>query len=441
MKSIRFFLVITTLSTLTLVIFLSALNGYQKSIAKAEALFDMELINKAHLLAMTFHGFKKKPITLKKELNTDHFIFQIWHKKKLLQTSTARLKKPISPFISGFSEKNFLNYRWRVYSYYSDQLKVWILTAERVDIRYILAEQIILKVIIPVIVIIPLLGLLIWGIISYGLRPLNELAKALTVKQMSDLSPLILTQQPLEIIPLTQAINHLLKRLENAFQREKNFTSDAAHELRTPLSAIKIHLYNLSQQMPENLHFKQLQMAVERMEHLVEQILDLNRTSSEQARNQFITLDLYQISQDMIARDYIQFDKKQLQISLLGDSAPFKGDLFAIELLIQNLLSNAAKYTPCKGTILVTIENHQNQVSFKIEDSGIGVKASEYTRLFDRFYRVKGDCHPTEISGCGLGLAIVKQIALLHQADIILDQSPSLKGFLIQINFKKGINL
>ncbi len=453
MKSIRNFLITVILSTITLVVFLSALNGYRDSMSKAEELFDMALVDKANLLSIVFSLFNRNEQyqALKKSeiinlmqarhpeiKGNDVFLFQIWQENNLLLRSLQTPEQPICDFKSGFQTKNIAGHRWRAYGVYNDKANLWILTAERIDIRYVLAENIILETILPVIIMLPLLGVLIWILISYGLLPLRKLAHALGNKKADDLSPLPIEQQPVELVQVVNSTNDLLQRLKDSFVREKRFASDAAHELRTPISAIKVHLHNLSHILPKDNHsFKQLNNSVNRMGHLVEQILNLNRTSSDQYISKFTEVDLYHIAQEVIAREYTQFADKTLQIELEGESIKINGDPFALDVLLQNLLSNACKYSREGDFVRVAINTRIESVELKVEDSGPGVPENQYGRLFDRFYRLHGDRHNSGTTGCGLGLAIVQQIAELHHAGIALGHSAFSTGLSVRVIFNR----
>jgi len=452
MKSIKFFLIIIILSTITLISFISVMHGYQDSIKKAEQLFDSELINKAHLLSLSLlknsqyvpdNNIRLTPETISFETDKNtQFAFQVWENKQLILQSKQLIGMPLDKFKPGLQNMNFSNHRWRVYHYFYAPSGRTIIAAERIDVRYLLAENIILETIIPMVVMLPVLALIIGAIISYGLLPLRQLSKTLLNKRIEDLSPISIKKQPVELIQVVQSINELLARLQSAFLREKHFASDAAHELRTPISVLKIHLHNLSHDIAENNHsYKQLHLSVERMEHLVEQILNLNRTSVEQYNRDFKALDLYSLTQELIAREYSLFEQKNQQIELDGTHIIVTGDNFALDILIQNLLSNAGKYTQNGGSILISVSETliegQSFIQLCVHDSGPGVPEAQYERLFDRFYRLNGDQHDSGTSGCGLGLAIVKQIVELHHATISFNQSPVLKGLLVTVLFTK----
>ncbi len=446
MKSIRAFLTLVILSSLTLMIFLSALNGYRDSMAKAEQLFDSELIDKARLLSLSFStqtiNTQSNQSLVQHKISAitenDVFAFQVWHKNTLLLKSAFLPDTAIANFKTGFQDNNVLHRRWRIYGLYNKTNNLWILTAERMDLRYILAENIIMGTILPVVIMVPILGLMIWIIVSYGLLPLRKLSSALSDKRADDLSSLAVEKQPIELTQVVISINDLFRRLKVSFLREKRFASDAAHELRTPISAIKIHLHNLSKVIAEDdQSFSQLKQAVDRMGHLIEQILNLNRTSPEQYSKKFTTIDVYELAQNIVVREYAQFDIKNQQIALEGEHAIVQGDVFSLDILLHNLLSNASKYTPEGGSIMVTVSGNKTQTQLQVQDSGPGVPEEKYERLFDRFYRLGGDRHASGTTGCGLGLAIVKQIADLHHAEIVLAKADNSSGLCVRIIFPK----
>jgi two-component system sensor histidine kinase QseC len=236
--------------------------------------------------------------------------------------------------------------------------------------------------------------------------------------------------------------NDLFHRLAASFDREKQFASDAAHELRTPISALKVHLHNISQDLPADNHdLIQLEAAVDRMGNLVDQILILYRTSPDQYMAQFKLLDLHQLVQEAIIIIYPDFEEKNIQLELTGKSAVMSGDRFALETLVKNLLDNACKYTPAGGQVHVSVSVEGADVKLQVEDSGPGVPAEQYHRIFDRFYRMGGDQHESGVIGCGLGLAIVKHIADLHGATVELQKSSFGTGLSVAAFFPLGSRL
>jgi two-component system sensor histidine kinase QseC len=432
-SSIRIFLIVVILSIMTLGVFISALHGYRSGIFKAQQIFDSELADTAQLLSVVREAYKPGDTAA---LETTRYLFQIWQGDTLLLRSANSPEILIAPLKSGFHDRNFDNHRWRTYSFYNELSGHWIITAERMDIRNALAENIVLESVLPVLVLLPVLAVVIWIVVGRGLAPLERLANVLGHKRADDLSPIPLKNQPVELTRLTVSANDLLRRLKASFEREKQFTANAAHELRTPVSALKIHLHNLAQELPDgDARLQALVTVTDRMGHLIEQILALHRTTNDQFIANFTNLDLYTLVQDVIVAEYPLLEEKNQHLEFRGVNSQLRGDQFALETLIQNLLGNAVKYTPEGGSILVTINDSGNAIMLRVEDSGPGIPEDQYERVFNRFQRIGGDRNASSVTGCGLGLSIVRQIVELHQAEITLGISGELGGLSASIVF------
>jgi len=439
MKSIRTYLLLALIAIITLVTFLSLLQGYQASISKAQQLFDDNLKSMAAMVANANQD-QHHHNSGTQELPPSVF-FQILASDFTLLANSKNASKPLlseyDNVESGYKYMNFNGYRWRTFILKDDYLQRWIITGERSDIRYILAENVVTASIIPIVLAIPIAAFIIWIAIGVGLKPLSDLTRQLREKQADDLSPVLMDSTPEELTSLVATTNALLQRVNDAFVREQQFSADAAHELRTPISILKVQLHNLknNEDISEEALIP-LTNGIERMGLVVEQILSLYRHSPEQASAKQSTIDLCAVVQNIIAKDYEQIAMKQQQISLLGDESCFiKGNEFALEALVQNLVANASKYTPDNGEIQVTLETIPNARRLIIEDSGPGIPEDKYKRVFERFYRVNGDRHESDVLGCGLGLSIVKHIVKLHNAEIHLQRSVQLGGLKVVIDF------
>ncbi len=429
MKSIRVFLIVATLATLVLVVFISTVQGYRASMVEAQRLFDGQLQEQAHFAASL------RTDDLSHMDRDTHAAYQLWQRvpggEPLLLAHTGNIPGVLLANLTpGFGYANFSGYRWRTYVYFPDHGNLIVVAAARDDIRFQLAESVITEAILPIALWLPLSGLLIWLIVGRGLKPLHALAQQLRGKASHDLSPIDLPRRPVELDQVVHSVNSLLSRLQGAFEREKRFAADAAHELRTPISVLKIQLHNLAQGHPEqSAQIDQLQHGVERMQHLVAQILDLHMLTPGQLSAGFVAVDLYLSAQQAIADGYSRFADKGQAVELTGggDRAPaptVAGDPFALDTLIRNLLTNAGKYSPRGACIHVDVSAGAETATLVVEDSGPGIPEGERERIFERFHRVGGDRHDSGESGCGLGLAIVRNIAELHHATIAVDRSP-----------------
>ncbi len=432
MNSIRVFLVVVILAVITLFYFIAALRGYQSSMAEAELLFDKQLLDTARLIASV--RSEKHASNISHEAN---IAFQIWNGDTLLASSRNAPTEPLAPLEPGFDYGNFDGYRWRTAAYRDLTGGNWILVAERLDLRYALAENVILASLFPALAGLPVVGVLIWLIVSGGLRPLRKLAAELQSKQAEDLSPLRIEAPKRELEQIVASCNGLLQRLETSLQREKQFASDAAHELRTPIAALKLQAYNLAQSVDrgdgEIAEFAELEFSVARLEHIVEQILDLYRSSPDRYNAAFEIIDLSGLARDVLAEMYALFDQKDQQVELIGDPSPIPGDWFALKTLLHNLLSNANKYTPRGGEILVTVAREGAHTVLTVEDSGPGIDESQREAVFERFYRIGRDAHASGESGCGLGLAIVRRLVELHRGTIRVTNSRFASGAAFRI--------
>ncbi|MFU8763110.1 MAG: sensor histidine kinase, partial [Haliea sp.] len=217
--------------------------------------------------------------------------------------------------------------------------------------------------------------------------------------------------------------------------REKHFASHAAHELRTPISALKIHLHNLEGEFGAGSSaLAHANAGVERMQHLVEQLLDLARTQPELIKANFQTMDLHALAQRVTADVWPAFEARNQSLSLTGAVVPMQGDEAMLEVLLRNLLDNAGKYTPGGGEIAVFAGLREGRIVLEVGDSGPGIPAAERERVFERFYRV-GERMRASVTGAGLGLAIVQHIVQLHAARISLGDSGLDSGLVVTVEF------
>jgi two-component system sensor histidine kinase QseC len=432
-NSIRVFLVAVILAVITLFYFVAALRGYQSSMQEAERLFDKQLLDTARLIA-TIHAEQAAD-----DLGHDaSMAFQVWRGERLLAASRNAPATGIAPREPGFDFANFSGYRWRTAAHFDGGSGNWILVADRTDLRFALAENVILESLFPTLAGLPVVGLLIWLIVSAGLRPLRALARELSSKQPADLSPLAIAAPKQELEQIVTSCNGLLQRLETSLLREKQFASDAAHELRTPISALKVQVYNLAQERSADTgSLVELERTAERLEHIVEQILDLYRSSPDQFNASFESLDLSALAREVMAEEFAAFDRKGQQLEFQGQPCTIAGDRFALTTLLRNLLSNANKYTPSGGQVLVTIDQQEDRVRLTVEDSGPGIPEDQRASIFERFYRIGRDRHPSGETGCGLGLAIVKRLVDLHRGRISITPSTFVSGSAFHVDLPR----
>lgn len=418
MSSIRRHLTLLLIASLTLVSFSAALQGYRSSMQMSSQLFDAELTS----LANSFADIEVRPNSQIFD-SAEQITVQIWQDKQLLLRSTNSPVSAIGGFATGFSEHNFAGKRWRIYSVENPAQKRWTMVAQPLKSRSELAQSMILAAMMPLIFSIPVLAIIIYFVVSRGLKPLRALSTELNNRSPRNFQAFNLADKPAELVPVLSTLNSLLTRLQSAFEREQQFAANAAHELRTPLSVLKINLHNLAKETAgKSLSIDKLQQDTDRMIHVINQILLLSRTNPEYFEAHSHDVDVLLIAQQAISDRYTAIDNKQQSIELVGQSAVISSDEFALLTLLQNLLANANKYTPELGKIRVSVTSDTQYVRIAVEDSGAGLNEDEYQKVLQRFYRsskhIKQKSH-----GSGLGLAIVKQIVELHGGTIDLRKS------------------
>ncbi|GAB3092580.1 sensor histidine kinase [Aestuariicella hydrocarbonica] len=461
MRSIRTFLVIVLLSCICLVTFLAVLHGYRSSLTEAEELLERQLVDLAQLVAV-IDSNHDKPVL---EHYSSDIWFQVWSAQLRLEFRSENAPQQrvveLNPLAGErFHRVSFQGNSWRVVlRQFNAELAapIWVVVAVREDIYAALTEGIILKSVLPIIWVLPLLGLLIWGVVSVGMHPLNRLANLLGHRKSDDLTPLNREGYPAELLVLVDSTNDLLIRLSEAFEREKRFSADAAHELRTPLAVLKVNLHNLAKN--NNLDegdYRALVSSADRIGSSIEQLLSLYRTSAQERDQALSSVDVAKIARSIVADCYAECLRKDQQIELEAETLNLVSDPIAISTLLRNLVDNAVKYTPEGGRILVTVRRASEGavgdlvagdggdisagngaviegVTVQVEDSGPGIPEDRRKRVFDRFYRLGGDQHDSTVQGSGLGLSIVEHIVRLHHGGIALGQSSALGGLCIQV--------
>jgi two-component system sensor histidine kinase QseC len=443
MYSISKQLTLLLISSLTLVVFSAAIQGYRSSTDIASQAYDDELKIIAQGLlpiatnweSLASHQDMSIPKLKGKQAPSQNveFAYQIIvNKSPVFRTKNAP-KHVIGVLQQGFSDVSFLGKRWRLFALeFADEQ--WILVAQQRKLRGLIVEEMILAAVKPIIWVMPFLALLIYLITTRSLAPLKQLSKDLQKRQSTNLSQLTISNRSTELEPVIHTLNQLFARLNSSFEREREFVSHAAHELRTPLSVMKINLHNL-QNNPDDLDtdLPKLQEDVERMIQAVNQLLMLSKTNPELLQKDTEQVDLLSVCQSVISDLYPHIEQKQQSIELLGDKQFVKSKPFLMQTLVSNLLTNAIKYSPEQGEIRVEIKQLNNDVILNIEDSGPGIPVTMRKNVLKRFYRTE-DAVSKGILGSGLGLTIVAQILATHGAKLTFSDS-SLGGLSVQIQF------
>jgi len=361
------------------------------------------------------------------------YVVQVWGAGGAL-AYLSRNGAPLPPASSGFDNVAVDGEDWRVFTLETPDRTIQV--AAPAELRSGRATAMALRILVPILATIPVYGLIIWLIVGEGLRPLNEIARAIRRRQPASLAPLPPAKLPEEIAPLVSELNALLERLREALDRQKRFTADAAHELRSPLTALQVQLDMLARaRTPEDTRgaLEALRAGMKRAARLVEQMLTMARLEpdAQLAQPASIALDalVAQVAGEL--EPLAEARRIELRLERL-ESAPLAGDAAALHALVRNLMDNAIRYTPAGGVVRLAAFAEDGSAFLAVEDTGPGIPPEERSRVFDRFYRLPG----SSAEGSGLGLAIARQVADAHGAEIALDDAPGGQGLRVTVRFK-----
>jgi two-component system sensor histidine kinase QseC len=268
------------------------------------------------------------------------------------------------------------------------------------------------------------------------LRPLDKIRKALANRDPKKLEAIRVDVTPTEIIPILSELNRLFVRVNKVLSRERRFSGDAAHELKTPLAALKTQAevaLNLHSMDQVKAKIQNIIYSTNQYVRIIEQLLLLTRIEPKQFLPNCNQLELELIVKQVVADLAPIAIDKDIDLEVIGADVPiiFMGDKTFMCILIRNLLDNAIRYTPNGGMVSISLRKTTNEITLSILDTGIGIPKDKLHRVFDRFYREKG----TGASGSGLGLSIVKEIVRLHGADIIAEPGINGVGVEMKVHF------
>ncbi|OZG71032.1 two-component sensor histidine kinase [Hahella sp. CCB-MM4] len=486
-SSIKRFLLISISALIIISGLITLVTNYAETHEQVEELFDAELAQMSRLLqsilanqlksthlnalkqALVYEDYEDS-----KEMESDeeHYqeynelghkyekklAFQVWHENGQILIHTQSAKEyEYKRMPAGFHDLKVGDSAWRTFTLHDPQLRLWIQVAQRADVRSELTQQIALQSLWPSLALIVLLVFGISWVVTRGLLPLGEVSSELKQRSADNLSTLPHDHYPEELRSLVSALNDLFTRLQKAMERERRFTADAAHELRTPLAATKVHLENAttalksledstketvenndsnrdSEREKEKEKEKEKESnsslyrrvagdsidkaltGLQRLIHMVEQLLQLSRLDQENAILEKKPVQWGDLVNEEIAavEDYAK--EKGIDIAVTDNaSSPIEGNPGMLRILLRNLLDNAIRYSPSGSQITIVLRQHQ----LIIEDQGPGIPSELREQMFERFFRGKA----TRESGSGLGLSISLQIAELHGATLTMSDA------------------
>jgi two-component system OmpR family sensor kinase len=434
MKSIRHTLLTWLLLGVSVVYAVAIQLVYFQARDEANALSDSQM---KHLVdALPVHAPQTAPRGAPQPTwREDEMVIQIWDAAGSRIYLSHELQHLPVDKESGFFNVEAEDARWRVYN--TTRGGTIVQVAQLLKTRQELVTAAAARTITPLLLLFPVLVALIWLIVVQRLASVKRAAEDVRTRELGLLSAIYDEDLPKEFRPLTRAFNELLIRLRQAMDAQGTFIADAAHELKTPLTALKLQMQIAEQAVNEEERltaFTDLKKGLQRAIHLVNQLLTLARQDPRFYHHVRERIDLTSLTRSAVGEFVPMSAAKDIDLGIKSAvPAHIMGSIESLRTLLNNLLDNAIRYTPQGGRIDVSIQSHDGLVLLTVEDTGPGIPEAELTRAIDRFYRVPG----TEPSGSGLGLSIVKQIVKAHKANIVL--ANALPGLHVSVTFPVAI--
>jgi two-component system OmpR family sensor kinase len=428
MTSIRRHLLAWLLGGLVVSLAIVGATVYREALVQADAIFDFQMQRLAH--ALPTHALTE-PVDPLADQPSEELVVQVWTQEGAhLYLSHRAMRLPRNPQL-GFVTAAVDGVRWRILSELVRGRLVQI--GQPIHVRERVAAKTALRTVLPLVFILPLLALGVYIEVRRGLRPLARLTAEVSRRSPTALEPIPQRRAPDEVRPLVQSLNALLERLKRALESQRAFIADAAHELRSPLTAVLLQAQLAERARGDDERataFQRLREGLVRSKHVIEQLLALARSEPESPVTRGDALDLAELVRSVAAAYAALADTKGIALSIAGESsAPAHGDPDALRVLVGNLIDNAIRYTPAGGSVEAAVRPRSDGWTVvEIRDSGPGVAPGDRARVFDRFYRGTS----TGTGGSGLGLAIVKAIAERHRAVVTLNDPPDGRGLLVR---------
>jgi two-component system OmpR family sensor kinase/two-component system sensor histidine kinase QseC len=420
-NSIRARVLALLLAMLALAALLMGGVTYRNVLAETEALFDYQLRQMA--LSLRDQGeiaSDQASALADRELD---FVIQIWGADGRSIYSTRPHDQLPTRALLGLADITVGDQAWRTFSVATGSRVIQV--AQPRQIRRRLAADAALHAVAPLLGVAPLMALLIWWLASLTLRPLRHVAQAVSERDTQSLAPLPGEGLPDELAPLVRALNDLLQRLAQALDVQRAFVADAAHELRSPLTALKLQLKLLERAddaATRDAAVRTLGEGIDRTAWLVEQLLALARNEPGAPPLPFTRVDLAELTRKALAATVPQALARGSVLDLRAETPVLlDGDAVSLTVMVRNLVDNAIRHSPPGTRVDVCITQEKGALLLVVDDAGPGIPAEDRERVFDRFYRRENS---QGAEGSGLGLAIVRTIAQRHGATVTLGDAP-----------------
>ena len=405
-----------------------ALALYGVALAGMNTEFDEQLMQVARTVLTHYDHQGARPPQQQSDLDEVEFVMQVWSLDgELLFASVPNTGIPWARD-EGFQTVAGRSRTWRVYTYRSATSLTQ--AAQAVEERHELAADLAVKMLLPSLLAVPLLGWVLGYALRRGLQPLAETSNAVESRSAASLEPIAVQALPQELQPLITSVNALMAKLSRALAAQREFTADAAHELRTPLTALRLQV-QLLLLAPDDATRREaaldIREGLDRAAHLVEQLLNLSRVDPDAIPVRHESVDLVELVKSAVSQFSAQADARRIDLGaelaqVPAASCKVVGDAEQLRVLLNNLIDNALRYTPSGGTVDVRLRpaDETGSVLLEVADTGPGIAPDERPRVFDRFYRARSSQLDGAPGGTGLGLAIVKAVADKHGARVEL---------------------
>ena len=443
MKSIKNRLLTGLLSIIVLSTLIGVVITYYELKEEMDELFDENMKQIAYAIAV--HNITEQSDFISSSHDVrralkgeEEFLIQIWHGDKISYSSKPSIKFP-NQGEGGVVTVQYHNEKWRHYGL--DAGNGWLVqVSQPVPVRHTVIWEIYSEALVPALIQLPILIGLVWFVVGCGFVPLRRISESIARRTPQFLEKLPEEHIPREVFGMVRAINGLLDRLSLALDAQRRFTADAAHELRTPLAAVRLELDVLkrAETEEEKQHsIQKLYAAVDRSARLIHQLLEMARLEPEQEKAEIASVSLNRIVQKIVAETEQSAKAKGIDLRVEGTGEVFvDGSSHALDILVSNLVGNAIQYTPEGGEVVVCVSEDEGQAVLSVRDNGPGIPEKERARIFDRFYRIL-DKRQAGITGSGLGLSIVKSIVERHHARILIMDGPEGSGACFKITFPR----
>lgn len=422
MNSLRSMLLVWLLTAVVLASAVQAIILYRVTLNETEELFDYHIQQLA--LSLRDQVLHESPVgvVVPEDESEYDFVVQIWG----LNGERLYRSRPGSTLpneaIMGFSNVSTPEGEWRMFSIRLRDRVIQV--AQPMGVRSEMALAISLRTLTPLLLIVPLLALAIWFAVGRALRPIENISTAVERRHATSLDPLPEERLPEEIAPLVGALNRLLARLSQSISAQQAFIGDAAHELRSPLTALRLQAQLVTRAHDDKARESAaaiLVAGIDRATRLVEQLLTLARSEPDATSRKFEPVRLDELVMDVVAQHAEMAHNRHIDLGVReAEPLSVSGDADSLRILLRNLMDNAIRHTPQGGRIDASVLARNGCAVIEVADSGPGIPAEERGRVLDRFYRRPGN----EATGSGLGLAIVKAIAERHGATVELAEAP-----------------